>query len=565
LKLSWGTADSVTIQDYYVASHGTAFQIELIEFANGTRWLAQDIADRLTYNGTDADDVMFGTYNYANRINGDSGNDFIHGGDLADALRGEAGNDTLSGSNGNDTLIGGTGNDFLDGEYGSDTYIFNKGDGHDTISDMDWERYYGRIGDTDILKLGAGLAVADTVISRVGNDLKLSWGTADSVTIQDYYVASHGTAFQIELIEFANGTRWLAQDIADRLTYNGTDADDVMFGTYNYANRINGDSGNDFIHGGDLADALRGEAGNDTLSGSNGNDTLIGGTGNDFLDGEYGSDTYIFNKGDGHDTISDMDWERYYGRIGDTDILKLGAGLAVADTVISRVGNDLKLSWGTADSVTIQDYYLASHGTAFQIEQIEFADGTRWLAQDIADKLTYNGTDADDYLYGSYNYANRINGGDGNDFISGGSLDDVLKGDAGNDTLMGGSGNDTYLFGRGSGADVISDYDSTSDNADKVSISAGVSKEQLWFRQVGNDLEMSIIGTQDKTTISDWYSGSSYRVESFNTSSGSALLENQVDALVSAMAAFAPPAPGQTSLPANYQATLNSVIAASWQ
>lgn len=83
--------------------------------------------------------------------------------------------------------------------------------------------------------------------------------------------------------------------------------------------------------------------------------------------------------------------------------------------------------------------------------------------------------------------------------------------------------------------------------------------------RVGNDLELSIIGTNDKTTISNWYSGSNYRVESFSTSSGSALLENQVDALVSAMAAFAPPAPGQTSLPADYQSTLNAVIAANWR
>jgi hypothetical protein len=43
------------------------------------------------------------------------------------------------------------------------------------------------------------------------------------------------------------------------------------------------------------------------------------------------------------------------------------------------------------------------------------------------------------------------------------------------------------------------------------------------------------------------------------------LLNSQVDALVSAMAAFSPPSAGQTSLPANYQSALNTVLAANWK
>ena len=46
---------------------------------------------------------------------------------------------------------------------------------------------------------------------------------------------------------------------------------------------------------------------------------------------------------------------------------------------------------------------------------------------------------------------------------------------------------------------------------------------------------------------------------------GKHLLEAQVDTLVNAMAAFMPPAAGQTSLPASYQTALNPVIAASWK
>jgi hypothetical protein len=42
-------------------------------------------------------------------------------------------------------------------------------------------------------------------------------------------------------------------------------------------------------------------------------------------------------------------------------------------------------------------------------------------------------------------------------------------------------------------------------------------------------------------------------------------LDSQVDQLVGAMAAFAPPAAGQTSLPQNYKEALNTVIASNWQ
>ena len=94
---------------------------------------------------------------------------------------------------------------------------------------------------------------------------------------------------------------------------------------------------------------------------------------------------------------------------------------------------------------------------------------------------------------------------------------------------------------------------------------ADIATDQLWFRQVGNSLEVSVIGTTDSFTISDWYLGSEYQVEQFKTADGETLLESQVQNLVQAMAAFAPPAAGQTTLPQNYAPTLNPVIAANWQ
>ena len=140
----------------------------------------------------------------------------------------------------------------------------------------------------------------------------------------------------------------------------------------------------------------------------------------------------------------------------------------------------------------------------------------------------------------------------------------VLDGKAGADLLIGGTGNDTYWLGRGWGNDTIQENDATAGNTDIARFDTGIATDQLWFQHVGNNLEVSIIGTSDKFTLSNWYTGSANHVEQFKTSNGKTLLDSQVQSLVSAMAAFSPPAAGQTTLPTNYATTLAPVIAANW-
>ncbi len=129
--------------------------------------------------------------------------------------------------------------------------------------------------------------------------------------------------------------------------------------------------------------------------------------------------------------------------------------------------------------------------------------------------------------------------------------------------LSGGDGNDTYRWGLGDGQDTINNHDSG--GVDAMSVLAGVANDQLWFRRLGGDLEISIIGTGDKAVVSNWYSGTAHQIDRFSTASGEQLLSAQVQNLVDAMAAFAPPAAGQTTLPPDYRAALGSTIAANWQ
>jgi Ca2+-binding RTX toxin-like protein len=167
-------------------------------------------------------------------------------------------------------------------------------------------------------------------------------------------------------------------------------------------------------------------------------------------------------------------------------------------------------------------------------------------------------------LTGNVTTALRLGGNELNNIITGNAGADTIDGGAGNDALNGGAGNDMYLFSRGHGADTISENDATVGNNDIAFFDATVAKDQLWFRQVGNNLDVSIIGTADKFTMTNWYLGNQYHTEQFKTSDGKTLLDSQVQNLVSAMAAFAPPAAGQTTLSASYQASLAPVIAANW-
>jgi hypothetical protein len=111
---------------------------------------------------------------------------------------------------------------------------------------------------------------------------------------------------------------------------------------------------------------------------------------------------------------------------------------------------------------------------------------------------------------------------------------------------------------------LIQENDATVGNTDVMSFLSGVASEQIWFRQLGNDLEVSIIGTADKALVQNWYLGSQYHVEQFRTSDGRTLLDSKVQELVNAMASFTPPAIGQTTLPPSYQTSLLPVIGADW-
>src|SRR5262249_30983831 len=156
--------------------------------------------------------------------------------------------------------------------------------------------------------------------------------------------------------------------------------------------------------------------------------------------------------------------------------------------------------------------------------------------------------------------ANILLGGDGDDSIAASGGNDTIDGGLGTNTLNGGTGNDTYKLERTYGASDITDNDSTGGNTDVLQLGSDVARDQLWFKQSGNDLVVQVIGTGAQTTIKDWYSGSDHQIEQIKTSTNDTLSNSNVQNLVDAMASLS--VPEATTLSTEYHTALDTAIAA---
>lgn len=383
--------------------------------------------------------------------------------------------------------------------------------GNDTLTGTVGNDFLNGLGGNDTLNGGDG---NDTLDGGTGADA-MNGGAGDDT----YFVDNTGDT----ITELAAGGRdTVISEIAlNMMTLGAGQIEDaVLAGTAN----LN-------VYGNDLDNVLRGNAGNNMLSGGKGNDTLFGGGGVDTLIGGEGNDTYVIT---GSNTSV---WN--YGLAGETDTVSY-----------AEMGQGIKVEWKEENEWDGDRMYYYS-----------------WFADSVGSRIegvnNFIGSKFSDQIAGNAE-ANVLNGGAGSDSLDGGAGKDTLIGGADNDVLVGGTGNDTYQISRGDGVDTIQENDATAGNTDVLSFGPGIGADQLWLSRTNNDLEISIIGTSDKVTVKNWYVGNQHHVEQIKTSDGKMLSDSQVQNLVQAMASFSPPAAGQTTLPANYQSSLNQVIAANW-
>ena len=293
-----------------------------------------------------------------------------------------------------------------------------------------------------------------------------------------------------------------------------------------------GQNGNDVLDGGD---------GRDRLYGGNGNDTLRGGTGSgDRLEGNAGDDIYLFGAGDGNTTV--YNYDRGEDR---NDVLRFLEGIEASGVTATRNGDHLLLTVGSTGEVITVSYYFHGDATSgYQLDGIEFADGTVWDV-DIVKGLVQQGSEGADTLYGS-------------------ASDDTINGLGGNDRLYGAAGSDdTYLFGAGDGNTRVNNYDANAASVDTTQFE-DVTIEDLWFSRSGNDLQITVSGTDDQVAISNWYSNSNYQVDRLETGS-SVLLNSQVEQLVSAMASYSVPSGAGNGIPQDVKDELQPILVDTWQ
>ncbi len=490
--------------------------------------------DRL-YGG-DGDDTLYlegGVDNLWQYGYGNEGNDTINGSDVGyDVLFGGEGNDTLRGGlaygylfgdNGSDTIIAGDGGAMLIGGNGDDNLIGGAGFdniiggiGNDILTgNAANDQLNGHSGD-DVLNAGEG---DDELNGGLGAD-QMSGGLGDDIyTVEDIgdvvtELASEGLDSVTSSIDYT------LTDHVENLTLGG--AEDLV-GTGNALdNQITGNTGNNY---------LRGYAGNDTLHGGEGFDRLYGGDGNDTLYLEGGVENQ---------------WQYGYGEDGD-DIL-----------YGSDIGFDVLFGGNGNDTVYGGDAYTDLFGGSGDDTLIAGDTGARLFGDYDNDQLiggagldNISGGAGDDVLIGNA----------GDDSLSGHTGSDIIQGGSGNDMLNGGDGDDLYLFNAGDGTDQLTD---TLGN-DQIEFGDLISANQLWFEQNGTNLTVSVIGANDAINIVDWYADDVNHIESFNADSNLSLSHNQVDQMVSAMAAFGVTDPSQFVPTSEQQNQLDQLVAVNWQ
>ena len=295
--------------------------------------------------GTDFSDQMTGNRR-GNRLEGGEGDDLLDGGAGNDVLLGGSGVDVLIGGPGADRLVsgegsggviaGGPGDDVIEGGYGD---LISGDRGRDNIAGGDGptEIYGG--GEADVIHGGGHLwtyddenyidggsgddrlfggGCRDTLVGGPGDDFidpgespgyDVVWGGPGNDTISagadergEVYV-SYALAAGPVVADLASGVA--TGEGRDRLVgvidgLIGSHYDDVLRGTTESDELLDGGPGDDYIDGRSGRDKIAGFTGNDLLVGGadiddlfgeEGDDRIMGDAGKDYLDGYLGTDS----------------------------------------------------------------------------------------------------------------------------------------------------------------------------------------------------------------------------------------------------------------------------------
>jgi Ca2+-binding RTX toxin-like protein len=333
-----------------------------------------------------------------NQVLGTAQNDVLEGSAGADVIQGLAGHDTYHGGQGNDVLqdapLNLTGNWYGTSFGSSDVYRYNKGDGVDTIVDVETNPAPNTSNPfSDTLVLGPDIKPSDVTLYRVaqysselvsGSSLVVALpGLREGVVVAGQF--NSGTDFQqgINQIKFeSDGTVWSASDIAARATINTQYPIGIPL------------------------PALNTTDGNDTVTLLNGARVIA----------SPGADTWVI-KPDAYN-VSFHPLDSNAADLRD-DVIKLEGALPQDVRFEMDLRGDLLMHVGVVQTI------LWEHGLngTNNVPTIAFADGTRWGVSELQARLPFQ--QEGQVLHGTVGNDRMFNNGNGL----------VLDGGPGNDTL----------------------------------------------------------------------------------------------------------------------------------
>lgn len=560
------------------------------------------------------------------------GNDTLNAGNgTGDTLVAGEGTDTLNAGSGGDTLVAGTGVNTLTGGSGNDIFkvgydavsgtSLNGESGVNLlqITAANANVALATISNITSLEIKSGASTTLMHSQFTGFTTFTADSGAGSIGLSDaetYSLASDTVTGALTLTATGSGNYTLTGNNTAYQTINGNSGSDTIATGTGTEDTVNANGTGDFV-------TLNGTYGTANINDASGAWTNVNGA-NDLVN-DYGSGdtidasgTYAWiNSNGGSQSITTTSTSSY-------DTVNINGSSTWAnitgnnDTIDADGSYDNVTLNGSTDWVYIDASYVtvALDGSSGNVTAVTGASSTNaWINMNANNNVvTLNGTDGS--ATASSGYSNdwiNVNGtgnvatlsGTGDTAYLTGTAEDawVNVGGSGNGTNGSGTGNtfnitassntvgggdDTFIVANGlsetlnGGESDLYELGSTFGNIGinnldfgtattangKLTFGSGVTDENLWFQQSGNNLLIDLLDTTDQITVDNWF-GSNAGAQLSEIDAGSLKLTtaSQVQALVSAMAYYSSTtSPGfnpQTAGP-TMPSALSTALAASW-
>lgn len=558
--------------------------------------------------GGDGDDILVG-FTGTNDMRqtlapGENDDDFLYGG---------AGSDLLLGGLGNDYLDGGAGADDMEGGMGNDTYIVNTV--NDVILEQQHEGYDSVVSSAstilsaniEALRLveghainGTGNSLGNTLIGNNQNNI-LDGVTGADIMMggagNDTYYVDNGADLAIELA--GDGTDTVNSSISHTLEDN---LENLVLLDFSMAEKGMADGVDILVYGYPKAFELDYMQGN-AVAGYQGTCALTAIANLSTQASQALSEAQVVQRAiDNQWAVTDpavSDYQRggsnYLGQQALLDSYGIRNGIvmgyneeAIANLLKGGRGVILGVNAGRLwDDAAYLDHGGVNHvvtvtGVACDagngaINGFYIADSGRGRVSDMTRYIPIDDLRAEANVANAYAiytiepiklWEENIDGTGNalNNMVMGNRGNNMLAGGQGMDTLIGGAGDDTYVFFRGDGQDTIVENDDAANDTDILQL-ADISQSDLWFSHVGGDLQIKVMGTDDQIVVRGWYAGGASdagrQVDCIRTADGLSLHNADVEKLVQAMAAFAPPAAAQADWTTQQDSYRPMLLAAS--